>query len=232
MTGAPLAQPAEIRWRMVVPVKETARAKSRLAAPASLSRSDLALAVAADTLVEVCRALPPGQVTVVTSDTEVRRLAGRLGAHVVDDPGAGLNAAVRAGWVDSGLPDRPAVHGWAALLGDLPCLRADDLRTALATCAAYPRAVVPDAEGTGTVLLTSTEGVPEPRFGPGSAERHAEDAQLLSLALPRLRRDVDTAADLEHAVALGVGPRTAAALGLRPPAAGRNRAGPPPAPST
>jgi 2-phospho-L-lactate guanylyltransferase len=37
-------------------------------------------------------------------------------------------------------------------------------------------------------------------------------ASRLDLALPRLRRDVDTPADLEAALALGVGPRTATAV--------------------
>lgn len=99
------------------------------------------------------------------------------------------------------------------LLGDLPALRAEDLVAALESCAAHPTCVVPDAEGTGTVLLTSTVGPPQPRFGPGSAARHALAATLLALDLPRLRRDVDTAADLATAMSLGVGPRTAAALG-------------------
>lgn len=223
MTGAPSNLEPPLRWHLVVPVKETSLGKTRLVPPAPLSRTDVALAVAADALEQVCRALPPEQVTVVTSDVEVARVARGLGARVLADPGAGLNAAVHAGWGTSpaadgpppSRPDRPGAHGWAALLGDLPCLLADDLRTALARCAAFPRAVVPDAEGTGTVLLTSTEGPPEPRFGPGSAARHAVDAELLALDLPRLRRDVDTAADLEEALSLGVGPRTAAALGPR-----------------
>lgn len=228
-----------VRWHVVVPVKESDRAKSRLAAPHPLSRPALASAVAEDTLEQVCRALPPAQVIVVTSDRHAREVAGRLGAQVVSDPGAGLNAAVRAGLAstadaevqsttsarvgsttDGGIQSttdagvdrgRP---GWAVLLGDLPALRAADLRTALERCAAHPACVVPDADGTGTVLLTSTVGPPEPRFGSGSAARHAVDATRLELDLPRLRRDVDTATDLAHAVTLGVGPRTAEALGL------------------
>lgn len=116
-----------------------------------------------------------------------------------DGQGSGQGAAV----------GRP---GWAVLLGDLPALRAKDLVAALGRAAEHSRALVPDAEGTGTVLLTATDGPPEPRFGPGSAQRHAVDAVRLDLDLPSLRRDVDTAADLAAAVALGVGPHTARAL--------------------
>lgn len=200
-------QPDHGGWHVVVPVKAAVVAKSRLEPPRPLSRPELARAVARDTLEQVCRALPPTQVTVVTSDETATEVAGRLGARVVPDPGTGLDGAIRAG-LDT-LGDTP----WqAVLLGDLPALTADDLGRALATCAAYPRAVVPDAAGTGTVLLTSTEGPPEPSFGAGSAQRHARTATLLALDLPRLRRDVDTWADLGEALALGVGPATRAAL--------------------
>lgn len=238
----PSRQP--VRWHLVVPVKHADQAKTRLEPPHPLSRPALARAVAADTLREVCRALPPAQVTVVTSDPAARETARRLGARVVPDPGAGLNAAVAAGWAGGPVetPDEtggtvtpdgmggagtsraartratpPRVArtrpGWAALLGDLPALRSEDLREALERCSAEHSAVVPDADGTGTVLLTSTVAPPTPRFGPGSAARHAEDATLLELDLPRLRRDVDTVADLALALALGVGPATSAVLG-------------------
>lgn len=215
MTRAPRPPDRPVRWHVVVPVKEAARAKSRLQAPHPLSRPALARAVAADTLEQVCRALPPAQVLVVTSDPDARAVAEQLGARVVADPGGGLNAAVRAG-LQAAVHDEPEEvrPGWAVLLGDLPALRAEDLLVALGRCAAYPSCVVPDADGTGTVLLTSTLGPPVPRFGAGSAARHAEDAEVQELDLPRLRRDVDTATDLAFAVSLGVGPRTAAALGL------------------
>lgn len=216
---APARRP--VTWRLVVPVKESAWAKSRLDAPRPLSRPVLARAVAEDTLEQVCRALPPSQVVVVTSDHHAGLVARRLGAVVVPDPGTGLDAAVVAGLdAAAGTASPPAAStvqgraGWAVLLGDLPALRAVDLVAALRSCAAYPACVVPDAEGTGTVLLTSTIDPPRPSFGPGSACRHAQEATLLALDLPRLRRDVDTAADLAAAVALGVGPRTSATLGL------------------
>lgn len=213
MTGEPATPDrAGVRWRVVVPVKEADRAKTRLQPTHPLSRPALARAVAQDTLTAVCAALPPRDVLVVTTDPAAAGAATALGATVVADPGAGLDAAVRAG-VARVLPvDDGHTPGWAVLLGDLPSLRPEDLRDALARCAEHPRAVVPDADGTGTVLLTSTVGPPEPRFGPGSAARHGVDATVLELALPRLRRDVDTAADLAAALALGVGTATARVL--------------------
>ena len=172
--------------------------------------------MAGDTLDAVCRALLPGRgsVTVVTSDPEALALAQELGAGSVADPGRGLNAAARAGLERARA--RLAEHaGVAVLLGDLPALRPQDLLTALAACGEHDRAVVPDADGSGTVLLTARDGIPEPEFGRGSAARHAVGATLLDLGLPRLRRDVDTADDLASAIELGVGTRTSAVLAAR-----------------
>lgn len=211
MTGAPQDEPGDVRWSLVVPVQDAGRAKSRLAPPHPLTRPDLARAVARDTLEQVCRAVPPAWVTVVTSDPAATSFARGLGAAVVADPGQGLNAAVRAG-LAAAAQAAPGRCALAVLLGDLPALQAHELVTALRACTAHPAAVVPDADGTGTVLLTSTAGTPEPQFGAGSAQRHARAAVRLDLDLPGLRRDVDTADDLAAALQLGVGPHTAAAL--------------------
>jgi 2-phospho-L-lactate guanylyltransferase len=72
---------------------------------------------------------------------------------------------------------------------------------------------VPDAQGTGTTLLTAVDAELQPRFGPGSAEAHlAGGAVALTGRWPGLIRDVDTEADLRVALRLGTGPRTAAVL--------------------
>jgi 2-phospho-L-lactate guanylyltransferase len=218
--------PAAPAWRLVVPVKGGAGAKSRLHPPAGVPRSALAWAMARDCLAAVCTALPPSHVHVVSSDETVRSYAAGLGAVAVPDPGRGLDEAVRAGLrsasasaTDQGaawLRPRAATDGdvlpadgLAVLLGDLPCLRPDDLRAGLAAAARHPRAVVPDAQGSGTVLLTSLTGHLEPAFGAGSAARHAAAGHhRLDLALPRLRTDVDDDRSLAAALALGVGPAT------------------------
>lgn len=197
-------------WRLVIPVKDASVAKTRLDPPAPLTRVALARAMARDTLEAVCRALPPPGVVVVTSDPAATRTARALGARVVSDPGAGLNAAVTAGLTATGsLPPGPT----GVLLGDLPALRPEDLVHALAACADHPVAVVPDAEGTGTVLLTGGPGVAlTPRFGQGSAAGHAAlpGSVVLPLDLPRLRRDVDDATALAAAARLGLARHTAA----------------------
>jgi 2-phospho-L-lactate guanylyltransferase len=195
-------------WRLVVPVKGGRRAKSRLHPPPGVARVDLALALATDALDACVAGMPPGHVLVVSSDPQVAAMATARGVRVVADPGGGLDAAARAGRGAALLDDPEA--GVAVLLGDLPALRPQDLTTALGAAAAYDLAVVPDAQGTGTVLLTAGPGGElRPAFGPGSAARHeAAGHHRLDLDLPRLRTDVDEDRDLAAALLLGVGPST------------------------
>ena len=200
-------------WRVVVPVKGTAAAKSRLSLVAGRRRYDLAVALALDTI--AAAADTPGvRLVVVTSDGLIAAEAEGLGAAVVPDPGTGLGAAIDAG-VEQAARDGTA--GVAVLLGDLPALRPADLAAALAACRRAGTAFVPDADGDGTVLLAATEPAwLRPAFGPGSAHAHAAHAARLDLDLPRLRRDADVAADLARAARLGVGARTAALLRAAP----------------
>lgn len=194
-------------WHVIVPVKHSSRGKSRLRPPEGVHRRDLALAIALDTLDTVLAIVPAQQVFVVTADPEIRLQLRGSGAVLVDDPGRGLNAAVAAGIsaVTSGAPHTPA----AVLLGDLPALNTEELAGGLAACAAAEAAVVPDHEGTGTVLLTHHDAARlVPRFGTGSAARHARSATTLDLDLPRLRTDVDDDTSLALARKLGVGPWT------------------------
>lgn len=197
-------------WHLVVPVKDAERAKTRLHPMAAPIRAGLARAIALDTLEAVCRAIAPGNVLVVTSDESVAASATVFGARVLPDPGTGLNGAVAAGAAAAGSPV-------AVLLGDLPALTHADLQQALRLCAQHDRAIVPDAEGTGTVLLTARRaGQLRPAFGAASASRHAAGSTVLALDLPRLRRDVDDLHSLAQAVHLGVGRHTAAVLAETP----------------
>ncbi len=198
-------------WRIVVPVKDSASAKSRLHPPPGIRRADLAHAFALDTVTAVAQTVPAPHVHVVTSDSGTTSFAAGLGARVVEDPGGGLNSAIRAGLehISATSGDGPV----GVLLGDLPTLTPAVLSRALRACGRHRTAFVPDAEGTGTVLLTA-RALPDlvPAFGAGSALAHARHSTRLDLDLAPLRSDVDDDAALGRAVALGVGPRTAAVL--------------------
>jgi 2-phospho-L-lactate/phosphoenolpyruvate guanylyltransferase len=195
-------------WHVVIPVKQTAEGKSRLQPAVGEDRAQLSRAIADDTIAAAVDTVGPGRVVVVTSDHGVRATWGSRGVLVVDDPGSGLNAAVRAGQSRT-----PAGRLTAALLGDVPALRAQDLAEAL-DAAMQGDSFVPDAAGDGTVLRCGVGF--EPHFGPHSAARHeADGAARLELDLPRLRTDVDDATSLAAAHRLGLGPHTRALLGDR-----------------
>lgn len=203
-------------FTVVVPVKGTADGKSRLLPerPAG-ERMLLAEAFALDAVSALQRARQVGRVIVVTdaASSVAARLRER-GATVLADPGGGLNAAVGAGlaWAEA---DADAAPGpVAVMLGDLPTLGADDLDEALDAARGHPLALVHDAEGSGTTLITATEGALVPHFGGGSAERHRAAGHVDLVLRPgsTLRHDVDTEADLQAAVAAGVGGHTAEVL--------------------
>jgi 2-phospho-L-lactate guanylyltransferase len=101
----------------------------------------------------------------------------------------------------------------AALSGDLPALRPDEISVALRAAASWPEAFVPDLQGSGTTLYAASPGAGfRPAFGPDSRSRHVAQgaAELLLPGITGLRRDVDTAQDLRDAARLGLGARTSA----------------------
>ncbi|WUH95716.1 2-phospho-L-lactate guanylyltransferase [Streptomyces sp. NBC_00433] len=199
-------------WSLVVPLKPLAVAKSRLAEAAGPVRPALALAFALDTVAAVLACAEVADVTVVTDDPTAGAEVAGLGAFVVADvPAAGLNAALRYG---AGLVRQRRPSAWVgALNGDLPALRPAELGEVLREAARLPgRAFLADTAGPGTTLLTASPGVAlSPGFGGASRARHlASGAREITLpGVSSVRQDVDTAADLDAARALGLGPRTA-----------------------
>jgi 2-phospho-L-lactate guanylyltransferase len=198
---------------VVVPVKRLELAKSRLAPYGEQARRDLALAFAAD-VVEAARGA--ARVLVITDDELAAGRLSELGAEVArDDPDAGLNPALTHGaeLLRSGAPEL----GVATLSADVPALRTDHLRAALAGVG-DGRGFVADLEGTGTTLLAAAPGrALEPAFGPGSRGAHLASGARELVAPRGLRCDVDTPTDLLCALALGAGRHTravAAQLGL------------------
>ena len=201
------------RWRLIVPVKGQLAAKSRLHPPDGVARADLAHAFALDTITAAVAGMPPAHLVVVTSDDPTATFVRDQGGIVIADHGDGLNPAIGQGieYVERVLGPGPT----AVLLGDIPTLRPQDLIKALSVCAAHRRALVPDASGKGTVLLSALS--PQdlaPRFGPDSAREHSRDCVRLDLDLPALRTDVDDDQALRRAVAIGVGRHTATVLNL------------------
>ncbi|MGW1783535.1 2-phospho-L-lactate guanylyltransferase [Streptomyces sp. NPDC002143] len=203
-----------MQWTLVIPLKPLALAKSRLADTAADGlRPGLALAFAEDTVAAALASPAVRDVAVVTDDALAGRALAALGARIVaDEPRTGLNAALAHGAaaVRAVRADAPL----AALNADLPSLRPSELARVLDAAAEFPRAFLPDAAAIGTTLLAVAPGRELlPAFGTHSrARHHASGAVELRLdAVDSVRQDVDTGEDLRAALALGVGPRTAAA---------------------
>lgn len=198
-------------WRLIVPVKGQLSAKTRLHPPAGVARADLAHAFALDTLTAVFSGMPAGRVFVVTSDELTAAFVRERGGTVTPDAGKGLNPAIRAGI--ERVQQVQALGPTAVLLGDIPTLRAQYVAIALAQCSVHARAFVPDASGSGTVLLSALSPRDlHPRFGVNSARAHGLECVRLDLDLPGLRTDVDDDEALRQALAIGVGTHTEAVL--------------------
>jgi 2-phospho-L-lactate guanylyltransferase len=197
-----------VRWAVVVPLKASARGKSRIDVDPVLRRR-LARAMAVDTATAASAAAGVGAVLVVVEDpADAEQLDAISGLRVHLTRTRELNGAIADGL--AALPG--GFTGPVAVLpGDLPSLTADELAGALAAARPHLLAVVADRQGTGTTLLTAASRVAlRPQYGAGSLRRHLA-AGAVPIELPvdsGLRRDVDIAADLRGVT----GPSTAAVL--------------------
>lgn len=209
-----------IDWVVLVPIKRFMDGKQRLGARAD--RTALAEAFARDTLDAVAASPRVRMILVMTDDPGlVGDLALPVAVTVRTQRSPGLNNAIGEGlrYAQDSWPD----YGQAVLLGDVPALVSDDLDRTLELAEEIPLGLVPDAAGTGSVMITGQPGMPLlPAFGPGSAQRHRDLGHRLLRGTERLRRDVDTPEDLDVAARLGVGGHTAALL--RQPALQREEA--------
>ncbi|MFF9911427.1 2-phospho-L-lactate guanylyltransferase [Streptomyces sp. NPDC013457] len=200
-------------WSLVVPLKPLARAKSRLAATAGSGlRPRLALAFAQDTVAAALECGRVRDVAVVTDDQAAAVALAALGARIVpDSPAAGLNAALAHG-ARTVRDARPHARV-AALNADLPALRPEELARVLEAACEFPRTFLADAAEIGTTFLSAGPGVElAPAFGGASRLRHLSSGavEIRLAGVDSVRRDVDTGEDLAAALALGIGPRTAA----------------------
>jgi 2-phospho-L-lactate guanylyltransferase len=196
-----------IDWVILVPIKRFETGKTRF--DARIDRTALAEALARDTLEAVSGSAHVRMLLVMTDDPSLvddLRLPVAVTVRLQRVPG--LNNAIADGlrFAQESWPD----WGQAVLLGDLPALTSEDLERTLELAEELPLGIVPDTQGTGTVMITAQPGVPLlPAFGVGSAQRHRDLGHTLLRAPERMRRDVDTMEDLEAAVRLGVGRHTA-----------------------
>lgn len=213
-----MTTPPKPHFGIIVPVKPTAHAKSRLSPLGDDVREALVTAFAADTVTSALASPLVDLVLVVTDDHRLAAELAALGAAVIPDGAAAdLNESLIQAAAE--LVRRLPSVAVAALCADLPALLPADLTHALEVAAEHPTSFVADASGVGTTLVAalSVEDF-APHFGPGSSSVHRAKGlhQIGEVDVPTMRHDVDTPEDLAAALAMGVGSRTTlVATGLR-----------------
>lgn len=190
----------------VVPVKEFADAKQRLApALAAAQRRRLAAAMLQDVLAVLAAAPALAGLIVVTCDPEARALAERFGARIIGEHArAGQTAAVTAA---ASMLAREGADGMLAVPGDIPLIEAAEVAAVLAAHGPPPAfTIVPahDGRGSNAVLCSPPDAVPL-AFGNDSFQPHLEAArgrgiEPMVLRLPGIGLDIDNPADLAQLV--------------------------------
>ena len=219
-----MAYPTDV-WA-VLPVKETANAKQRLAGVLSAElRRRLALAMMEDVLAALAATPRLSGIAVVTIDPTVAAIAARYGARILP-AGArdGHTGAVVAAARLLALEGRGAI---VQVPGDIPLITAEEIGMVLA---AHDRqddfVIVPahDLRGSNAVLCAPPERVPL-RFGDDSFLPHLDAARRCGLepkivTAPGIALDIDQAEDLAAFMRIPSDTRTYALLqGTRLPAA-------------
>lgn len=199
-------------YGVVVPLKPSAVGKSRLSGLGDVARRELVEALALDTVAAVAGCPAVALVLVVTDDVGLAGRVRELGVSALPDGATGLNASLQQGAAEV-VRQEPGLRP-LAICGDLPCLRSADLEAVLTAAPPDRPAFVGDAAGVGTTLYLAPDVARfRPRFGPDSRHAHREAGAVdLTDGVPAsVRRDVDTPGDLQEALVLGTGPRTARA---------------------
>ena len=182
-----------MKWTAIVPLKQGAHVKSRLADILSESqRERLAAWMADEVLSALDSAESIGRILIVS---EVRMSSGKYdwfpatGVHLNDDLDRARSSLVEGPYL--------IVHG------DLPMLMADEIDELTAEAEISGFAIAPDQAGTGTNALAVRDDLSFPlHFGQNSFSRHVASAPsaMRCVARPGLALDIDTPKDLQKAL--------------------------------
>ncbi len=193
---------------IVIPVKNLAAAKQRLAAALEQEeRAALATAMLQDVFEAVASWVRRPQVAVVTGDAEARSLARQCGFEILDDPEeeeAGESAAVERA---TRTLEAQGATSVLVIPGDIPLVTADELEAIYAAAPEAGAVLVPSHDGRGTnAALRKPASLFPLRFGNDSFVPHravatATGLPLVVLTLPGIALDVDTPQDLAALVA-------------------------------
>jgi 2-phospho-L-lactate guanylyltransferase len=180
---------------VVVPVKNFAKAKERLAAVLTPDAREALARLTAERVIRAALALPHvRRVLVVADDENVARWARSLGAEAIVET-TGLNPSVEAAY----LTIRDSVDWVMFCHGDI--VHAERL-AALPTPGTSQAIIVRDRHRTGTNVLVIPAGIPfDFQYGPGSGDLHRSQCESRGLRPIEvlddlLAIDIDTPDDL------------------------------------
>ena len=187
----------------IVPIKPLRKGKSRLSSVLSEDeRAELSRRMLVATVETLKKVRDIDHILVVSRDPEALAAARGAGARTLLENGQPeINGALtRAALVAGAYKAR----GVLVVPADLPLLDADDIREFVSIGRAYPSVVIaPDRKGEGTnALLLSPPDVIPFDYGPGSFERHCENARAAGVPLEifeveSIALDLDLPEDLE-----------------------------------
>ena len=184
--------------RAVVPVKEIALAKQRLAPTLDAAvRQVLALAMLEDVLDALTLAPGLAGILVVTADAAAARIAARCGAAVTDEAARdGHTEAVAA----AARRLARAGEDMLTIPADVPLVAAEDIERLLAVRGRFVIVPAHDERGSNAVLCRPADAVPlrfgEASYAPHLAASSARGIAPVTLRLPRLALDIDGPDDL------------------------------------
>ena len=195
--------PGELDWHALVPAKELGNSKTRL------GRDGLAASFLSDTISALIGSTKVTALTVITPDPNVAILVESLGGNtLLETHPSGLLHAL-----DLGIDNVAANKGIVVALGDLPCLRTEDVDLFLMEAESHDSSFTCDSEGTGSTMWARLPGSSaKPHFGVRSRAAHRENGAIEIRCSPGAHRDVDTPTALWDAIRIGVGTHTLQAL--------------------
>lgn len=198
---------------ILVPVKNLAQAKQRLAALLDQpARTELAQAMLHDVLATLAGWTRRPAVAVVTSDPFALELARQYHFEVIPDPeNPGETGAIG---MATEICSARGIESTLVIPADIPLIEVSELEAILEKAPVEGSVLVPAADGRGTNAAFRRPAALFPlRFGNDSFKPHHAAAQATGmpcvvLQLPGIGVDIDNPADLQQLIASPGGTRT------------------------
>ena len=187
---------------LLIPVKDLAAAKQRLADVLSLEqRSQLAEAMLRDVMSAAAGVCGRIEVALVTGDARVQQLAREFGFEVIEDTrNKSETDAIEMATAEC---DRRGYETTVVIPGDIPLASSDELHRVLDAAPAAGAVFVPayDRRGSNCILRRPASLIPL-RFGNDSFLPHCEamrktGTELVILEMPGIGLDIDNPHELD-----------------------------------